>query len=347
MAEAHGNPEILEEYARYLTVVRNRSAGTVFEYLNDLTLFFRFLKASRASLPTDDETLHSIDLSDLDLDFVGSVTPVEVYEFLYYTRSQRHNAARAVARKLSSVKGYYKYLTAKVHKLEHNPTADIDSPTVKPALPKFLTMEESVHLLECVQGDTASKSRIRDYAILTLFLNCGMRLSELVNINLRDIDPELRSLRVIGKGSKERVIYLNEACQAAMYDYLLTRAEDHEIKDRDALFLSSRHTRISKQMVQKIVYKYLDMAGLGNRKLSTHKLRHTAATLMYQTGKVDIRVLKDILGHEQLNTTQIYTHVSDAGMERAMEENPLSSLKRKKDAPLFVPPEVKHEPTKK
>ena len=163
--------------------------------------------------------------------------------------------------------------------------------------------------------------------MITLFLNCGMRLSELVGISLGDIDRDLRSLRVIGKGSKERMIYLNDACKAAIVDWLKVRAT-LEIKEKNALFISSRGTRISKQMVQTVVYKYLDLAGLGNRKLSTHKLRHTAATLMYQEGGVDVRVLKDILGHEQLNTTQIYTHVSNEQMEEAMTKNPLSKKKR-------------------
>jgi len=328
----NNTPEIIDEYARYMAVIRNRSRGTISEYINDLTLFFRFILASRQKLGTDDDTLHAVDLTGLDLETVGSVTTAEVYEFLFYAKNQRGNEARALARKLSSIKGYYKYLTTKVHKLEHNPAIDIDTPDIKQSLPKFLTMEESLDLLAAVQNDRESKTRLRDYAIVTLFLNCGMRLSELVGISLSDMDPQLRSLRVIGKGSKERIIYLNEACRTALTEYLLERAKDPEIKDKDALFLSSRHTRISNKTVQWMIYKYLDMAGLGNRKLSTHKLRHTAATLMYQTGKVDVRVLKDILGHEQLNTTQIYTHVSDAGMEQAMENNPLSGVKRKPSA---------------
>ena len=181
-------------------------------------------------------------------------------------------------------------------------------------------------MLSTIASDTESKTRARDYAIVTLFLNCGMRLSELVGIDLTDIDPELRSLRVLGKGSKERIIYLNDACRAALFKHLAIRLTPEYTKSRDkALFFSNRMQRISVKTVQAMVYKYLTAAGLGARRLSVHKLRHTAATLMYQSGEVDIRVLKDILGHEQLNTTQIYTHVSDRNMEDAMRHNPLSS----------------------
>ena len=187
-------------------------------------------------------------------------------------------------------------------------------------------------LLEAVKNDKASKTVARDYAIVTLFLNCGMRLSELVGINLSDLDRELRSLRVLGKGNKERIVYLNEACRDALVSYIKERVEEaaDEKVNTNALFLSSRHQRISVKTVQWMVYKYLDLAGLESKHFSVHKLRHTAATLMYQSGNVDVRVLKDILGHEQLNTTQIYTHVSNRSMEEAMRENPLAKVKKDK-----------------
>ena len=211
-----------------------------------------------------------------------------------------------------------------------NPAINIDTPAQKKRLPKHLTLEESVALLDAVNSDAESKHRERDYCIITLFLNCGMRLSELTGISLSDLDPELRSLRVIGKGNKERIIYLNDSCRDALRSYIAVRARDGEIKDKNALFISRFHKRMSNQTVQWMVYKYLDAAGLGYKNFSTHKLRHTAATLMYQSGEVDVRVLKDILGHEQLNTTQIYTHVSDSAMETAMTKNPLANLKSKR-----------------
>lgn len=322
--------DIIDQYLTHLRITLNRSPKTVEQYGTDLMLFFRFLLCRRDGIAPTAEAFAAADLRRIDLAFVGAVTTADIYEFLMYTASERNNQPKARARKLSSIKGFYRYLTTTVHRLEQNPAIDISSPTIKPSLPKYLSVEESVNLLETIQNDPECRSRERDYAIVTLFLNCGMRLSELVGINLGDLDSELRSVRVLGKGAKERVIYLNDACRFALKDYLRVRAQDTEVKDPNALFLSRLHRRISNKTVQWLVYKYLGEAGLSYKHYSTHKLRHTAATLMYQTGEVDVRVLKDILGHEQLNTTQIYTHVSDAHMENAMQMNPLSGIKRKK-----------------
>ena len=223
-------------------------------------------------------------------------------------------------------------MTVKRGYLEENPAANIESPKRKKTLPKFLSLEESKMLLDTVRNDTASKHRLRDLCIITLFLNCGMRLNELVGINIPDLDRELMHVRVVGKGSKERIIYLNDACKSVLADYLINvrLSEKKRRLPEKALFLSNRDSRITDKNVQATVYKYLDMAGLGSKHYSVHKLRHTAATLMYQSGNVDIRVLKDILGHEQLNTTQIYTHVSDTNMMNAMGENPLANLTQTK-----------------
>ena len=261
----------------------------------------------------------------MDLARIAQITTSQIYDFLMYTGNIRGNQSAAKARKLSAIKGLYKYLVNKRNYLEVNPAQNIETPKSKKSLPKFLTLEESIRLLECVQNDTESKNRVRDYAMLTLFLNCGMRVSELVGISLTDLDPELRSMRVVGKGNKERIIYLNEACRAVLVPLLSERRSPKYVSVKSkALFLSNRDERISVKTVQYIVYKYLAMAGLEAKHYSVHKLRHTAATLMYQSGQVDVRVLKDILGHEQLNTTQIYTHVSDEHMQSAMEMNPLA-----------------------
>jgi site-specific recombinase XerD len=263
----------------------------------------------------------------MDLGRISAITTSQIYDFLMYTGNIRGNQSSAKARKLSSIKGLYKYLVNKRNYIETNPAQNIESPKQKKALPKFLTLEESLALLDCVRNDTDSKHRVRDYAMLTLFLNCGMRVSELVGIRLNDLDPELRSMRVVGKGNKERIIYLNESCRAVLAPLIQERTGPlYENVRTRALFLSNRNEQISVKTVQHIVYKYLAMAGLEAKHYSVHKLRHTAATLMYQSGNVDVRVLKDILGHEQLNTTQIYTHVSDEHMQSAMEMNPLASL---------------------
>nr|MBQ4317544.1 tyrosine-type recombinase/integrase [Clostridia bacterium] len=289
-------PSPLREFSNYMTVIKGRSPKTVEQYCIDMTLLFRYLIASRNGLPTSGDEFDSIDISGVDVAYCESVTREEVYEFLHFAAAERQNQSRSRARKLSSMKSFYKYMTTVQRYFEENPVKDVDAPPVKPALPKFLSLEESVALLDAVRGDTESDSRERDFAIITLFLNCGMRVSELAAINLSDVDRELRSARILGKGSKERIVYFNDACRSALAEYLKVRAADKEIKDKNAVFLSRLHKRISVKTVQWMVYKYLDMAGLGHKKCSVHKLRHTAATLMYQTGEVDVRVLKDILG---------------------------------------------------
>ncbi len=324
-------PDLVVEYTQYMRVIKNRSPKTVEQYENDIVLFLCYVKARLEGMSTEPQDYKSVDISHVDAGFMEKIKAEHIYAFLSYTADKRGNKAGARARKLTAIKSFYKYLTVVKRCLKDNPSKDIEAPTRKTALPKFLSLDESVALLEAVAKDGSSNTRERDYAILTLFLNCGMRLSELVGINLSDIDRDFTQVRVLGKGSKERMIYLNTACKEAISAYLPIRNSDTHIKDKNALFVSTRqHNRISAKTVQWIVKKYLTVAGLENKHYSVHKLRHTAATLMYRTGNVDVRVLKDILGHEQLNTTQIYTHVSDEGMKNAMMENPLSNMKYKK-----------------
>ena len=323
-------PPILLEFAHYKGGIEHRSKLTVEEYLLDLRTFFRYMCAVKqlGREPSAAE-LEETDITSVDLAFADAIRPEDIYQFLFYTDTVLQNRRAAKARKLSAIKSFYRYLVNKRHLLEKNPAVDIDTPKKEKTLPKFLSAEESLALLNAIASDTASKSVRRDYAIATLFLNCGMRLSELCGIDMRDMDSDLRSVRVTGKGAKERIIYLNNACRAALADYLAVRGANLDEKTAacPALFLSSRGQRISNKTVQWMIGKYLKAAGLESKGYSVHKLRHTAATLMYQTGHVDVRVLKDILGHEQLNTTQIYTHVSSAGMESAMEQNPLAGVK--------------------
>ncbi len=322
-------PELINRYTTYLSVVKNRSVKTITEYKEDLLLFFRYMIATEDGIPYQSEAFHTDDFSRVDLKYVEKITTEQIYAFLQYLAMERKNSARSRAHKLSSLKSFYKYCTLSLHAFENNPVKDIETPTIRMSLPKYLSLEESVRLLQTVADDIESPTRTRDYTMITIFLNCGVRLSELVGLNLQDLDPNLQSMRVLGKGAKERIVYLNDACQNALRTYLEVRGKDTQIKDKNALFLSRLHKRISNKTVQWVVYKYLKEAGLGNLHLSTHKLRHTAATLMYQSGQVDVRVLKDILGHEQLNTTQIYTHVSNDSMARAMQNNPLSAVNPK------------------
>ena len=315
-------PAFLKGFLMYKKVISNRSDLTVNEYALDLLNFFKFTYSRLTGVPEEE-----VDLNALDMELATGVKSEHIYEYMLHVSLEKKNGASARARKLVAIREFYKYL-AREKIIKTSPAADIATPTVKQALPKYLTLDESLRLLECIHSDTSNENRLRDYAIVTLFLNCGMRLSELVGINLQSVNWEDRSLRVLGKGNKERTVYLNDACISALNAYLPIRAA-LECDDKNAMFISRNKKRISNKTVQWTVKKYLTLAGLGGRSLSTHKLRHTAATLMYSTGKVDVRVLKDILGHEQLNTTQIYTHVMDSQMKSAIDTNPLAGVRVK------------------
>lgn len=310
-------PQAVARYLSYKLSIQGASEKTVYEYSLDLYNFFRYVFYK--NVPMEER----VDLSVLTDDQIGSVPSQKIYEYLLYSATQKHNGNASRARKLSAIKGLYKFLSSKEKSISDNPAKDIDAPSVKQALPKFLSEEESRALLQSVK-EFGGKNEKRDYAILALFLNCGMRVSELCGISISDLPADFSQVIVTGKGNKQRLVYLNESCQNALSAYMEER-KSIPCKDEKALFVSRNQRRLSVKTVQWLVYKYLDLAGLGDKGYSVHKLRHTAATLMYGTGKVDVRVLKDILGHEQLNTTQIYTHVSDEQKKRAMSENPLNN----------------------
>ncbi len=323
--------EQVQQFAIYKRTIQGCSEKTVNEYMLDLRTFFRYLIAKDKGIDIESEDFIKIDITPIDANYLSKVKTEQIYEFLFYTGDTRKNMWSAKARKLSAIKGLYKYMTLKRNYFEENPAINIESPKPKKALPKFLNLDESMLLLQAILNEEESNTKERDYCIVTLFLNCGMRLSELVGINLTDIDRDLRSLRVLGKGNKERIIYLNDACRDVLRDYIAIRTSPkYENVQTKALFLSRLNKRISVKTVQWMVYKYLDLAGLEAKHYSVHKLRHTAATLMYQSGNVDVRVHKDIHGHEQLNTTQIYTHVSNESMQSAMDQNPLANVKKGK-----------------
>ncbi len=320
----------VERFLRYKLIIQGRSSQTVSEYRSDLHLFFQYMIAMRKGISSSSDAFEEISIASVDTEFVKTVTSLDIMEFLFYLANERKNAPPARARKLSAIRAFFKYMVATERAMEKNPAADIETPKKKNALPKYLTQEESLDLLTTIAEDRDSRNRERDFCIITLFLNCGMRLSELVGINLSDIDREMRSLRVVGKGNKERIVYLNDACRDALASYLLCRTRDMDhVQDKNALFLSRLQKRMGKQAVQNVVYKYLEETGMGNKHFSTHKLRHTAATLMYQEGGVDVLALKEILGHAQLSTTQIYTHVADKQLEEAVAKNPLADVRRK------------------
>lgn len=314
-------PKLVQQYLIYIEAIKNHSELSVIEYASDLRTFFRYM-AKIKGLCSKDTPDEQIDLSPIDLQFIQSVNLSDAYQFIIYCKNERHNNETTRARRVVSIRRFYSYLCDNLGLIENNPMKSLDAPKTKKALPKYLTLEEAEKLLSVIDG----KFKERDYAILTLFLNCGMRLSELCSIDYTDIKQD-GSLVITGKGNKERIVYLNQACIRAIVDYMKIRPNDG-VKDR-ALFLSSRNQRISPKTVQHIVYSYLDKAGLGDRGLSVHKLRHTAATLMYRHGNVDLLLLKEILGHENLGTTEIYTHIADDAAKKAIEANPLAKEKSK------------------
>lgn len=324
-------PPILKDYARYVLVIKGNADKTVCEYLLDIRTFFRYIKSRNdGAIPTK-EDFEKISISDLTLEDIKLIRQDDIMEYLVFARSERSNGSTTRMRKLSALRSFFNYLCNKKHLIETNPTIDVDSPKPAKTLPKYMSYEESLRLLETIRNDIDSPTNARDFAIVVLFLNTGMRLSELVGLNLQSFSPDLSTVRVLGKGNKERLIYLNDFARSAVSEYLQVRLDPKYVRTSDrAFFLSSREQRISNKTVQWMVQKYLRLSGLGYKGLSVHKLRHTAATLMYQSGKVDIRVLKDVLGHEQLNTTQIYTHVVDRNREQAVESNPLADVKLKR-----------------
>lgn len=312
-------PKLVQDYLTYVLVVKGHSAGTVEQYANDLNLFLKYMvrhKGLYAASVSDDK----IDLRNLDIGFFKSITLSDVYQYAVYLKNVRKNNEATRKRRLVAVKRFWSYLTDNLLLLNTNPLVTLETPKLKKSNPKYLTESEATSLLHAVDG----KNKERDFAILVLFLNCGMRLSELVSIDYNHIRSD-NTLVITGKGNKERTIYLNETCIKAVTEYMKVRPKNG-VKDK-ALFLSNRNTRISPRSVETMVNKYLLKAGLDGRGLSVHKLRHTAATLMYQDGGADVLQLKEILGHENLSTTEIYTHINNKTIKETVDNNPMNILK--------------------
>ena len=324
-------PTILRDFLAYHETIQGHSKKTVDEYFLDLRTFFRYIKIEKGRVPRS-TPLDEISIDDVDLALVKSVTLADIYAYLsFLSRDRLKNAkntslgfglaASSRARKVAAIRSFYKYLVVKAKLLDESPIQELDSPKMRQSLPRYLTLDESIQLLESIDGDNAE----RDFCIITLFLNCGVRISELVGLNLSDIRGD--RLRVLGKGNKERVVYLNAACQNAIEDWLAVRSQSGAA-DPYALFITRKHTRITKAGVHYMLKQRFTAAGLDSSKYSAHKLRHTAATLMLQNG-VDVRTLQEVLGHEHLNTTQIYTHVDSDALRDAAQSNPLGQIKAK------------------
>ena len=321
-------PQILRDFLTYHETIKGQSQRTISEYYLDLRMFLRFFKLMRNDMPIHTR-LEDIDIRDIDLEFIRPITSSDVFDFLSYLANDRainpDSAApeygiepSARARKLSAIKSFYKYLTVRTKQLTENPVADLEYPKLRKSLPKYLTMEQSAALLRSVSGQNEK----RDYAILMLFLNCGIRRSELVGLNISDVYED--RIRVIGKGNKERIVYFGSACRKAIDAYLPER-QKKVLTDNRALFGSRDGNRISVTAVHRLVKKHMLAAGIDATQFSAHKLRHTAATMML-SGGVDVKTVQEVLGHENLNTTQIYTHIENTELKIAAEANPLSKL---------------------
>lgn len=324
MINREDNPEFLNSFLDYSIIILNKSPNSVKEYNYDIAMFLKYMKIHFKL--TNEIDFKEIRIDDFDVDTLKKITLEDIHSFISFLAVTQHSKSATRARKISTIRIFFKYLTVKSKILDVNPAQNLETPKQDKRMPKYLSLEDSQKLLEVTARDD-NRNKERDFAIITLFLNCGMRLSELVGIDIRDIHFDDFRMTVIGKGNKERTIYLNKACINAIEQYLLVRPTDGiAVNSKDALFLSERRERISKRTVQYIVEKELRNAGLDTSKYSTHKLRHTAATLMYQYGEVDIRALQELLGHASISTTEIYTHVANEQVRNAVERNPLANL---------------------
>lgn len=318
----HEIPLILEDYLNYMETIKGISYNTTKEYFFDLRTFFRFIKL-RYRLVDKDTPFEEIDISDIDIELIKQINIQDLHSFISYVDKTRDNGNFAKSRKVASLKSFFGYLYSKVNLISKNPADSLEFPKTDTRQPIYLTLKECEKLLKTILTNKNDFFRKRDYAIVILFLNCGLRLSELSSIDLSKIKDD--TLTVVGKGNKERTIYLNQACVNAIKDYLTVRPKD--ATDTEALFLSMRKNRMSNRAIQHMIDRYLDKAGFDTSIYSTHKLRHTAATLMYKYGNVDIRALQEILGHENVSTTQIYTHIDDERLREAVRSNPLANAK--------------------
>lgn len=323
--EKSKHPKRVIEFLNYLENVKGKSLNTVKGYSIDLGLFFKFLKVYKGLENNIElEKIEEVEISDLGDNFIKDITLSDIYAFLAFLEKVRNNSAYARARKVATLKSFFKFLNSKIKLIDENPTVELESPKINKRHPVYLTLDQSITVLNSM--DKENKNYYRDYCILTLFLNCGMRLSELCNIEIEKIKGD--TLTIIGKGNKERTVYLNEASIAAIENYLKNRNDSKATEEaKKYLFLSSKYRPINKRSVEILVKKHIENAGFKDQKYTPHKLRHTAATLMYKYGNVDIRSLQNILGHENISTTQIYTHVDDETLREAVKTNPLANIK--------------------
>lgn len=318
-------PLIMEDFLDYMETIKGISPNTVKEYLFDLRVFFRFIKL-RYRLVDRNTEFNEVDISDIDIDTIKRINIQDLHSYISFVDKTRENGSAAKSRKVASLRSFFQYLNLTIEVIDKDPTKALEFPKMESRHPVYLTLDEATHLLETVLENPNEEYRLRDYAIIIIFLNCGLRLSELASIDINKMKDD-NTLTVIGKGNKERTIFLNESCILAIEEYLEVRP-NKKLSDPDALFISKKKNRMSNRAIQYMIERYLDKAGFDTSLYSTHSLRHTAATLMYKYGKVDIRALQEILGHESVSTTQIYTHIDNERLRDAVKSNPLGNFKK-------------------
>ena len=307
-------PKLLRDFLIYLTTITGKSDRTRQEYEYDLTLFFRFLIAAQDEIEMD-----AVDLSVITIEWIKEITLEDIYMFMEYCEKVRENKATSRSRKVASIRAFFKYLKNKRNLLTYDPAEQLEKPKIGKRSPIYLTIDEAKNL---VQATKQQQYSVRDYAIVVLFLNLGIRVSELCALNLSSIKE--RYLYIVGKGNKERVLYINDACLEAIQHYLSSR-KPYKGEGEEPLFTSQKGTRFTRQSIARII-KVINSNSISEKSLLTpHKLRHTSATMMYQSG-ADIRSLQHILGHTNISTTQIYTHIEDKQVQDVLTNNPFNNI---------------------
>ena len=321
-------PLILIDYLNYLKSIKGLSASTIKEYEYDLLMFIEFEIIRKIYSGNEESYLKDFDFNKINhiinSEFFEQMSMQDFYAFLSYLDNDKNDSATTRSRKISAIKSFYKYMYNEIEIIDTNNANKLTNPKISQRQPIYLTLSETEALLNEINKEKNEFLRARDLAMVFTFLTTGMRLSELVSIDLSDVNKD--SFNIIGKGNKERTVYLTKNCLDLINSYIIIRSDYLKDDKLSALFISTRKKRISNRAVQATIDKYLKKAGFDTNIYSTHKLRHTAATLMYKYGDVDIRALKDILGHASVSTTQIYTHLDDEDLKKAVNKNPLSKL---------------------
>lgn len=307
------NPNILNEFLLYLMNVKNYSIRTIQEYKLDLKIFLKFILIYKEI---------NIEFKEITIFTILQINHEDILAFLVYMNYKKNNCSSTRNRRIASIKSFFKWLYVQNPAIKkENPAINIHKATCHYRLPKYLTLEEAKKI-QNIFNENNSKNYIRNNCIIHLFLSTGIRLSELINIDIANIDFDNKTIRVWGKGNKQRTVCISEYCKNMLLEYLNTRKIDNNLNQ--PLFISSQNKRISKSSIEYICQKAYKLMGLEDKEYTVHTLRHTAATIVYRHANNDILVVKEFLGHTSLVATEIYTHIHNNDLKEAMERHPLN-----------------------